>query len=625
MKRQRDIELELMAMKLNSALSEAAFYKEKAEGSVSRAEYDAVCAEKEAAVNQLKAERVLHETEIAEIKDSHKIELAVKDNTISELTLRLRDYQEIEATLQSENMDYKALMEFWRSKQFGASSESMVDEMDRIVGKLPQGKVDFMVETMGMINRINRTHGNPSDCSGKGKTNEDRADSQAAYANAGKSSKNEKQGKSWKKQLRCSLINKVFGIDLSELGPGAKVVQRMVNGKKRDEVTEIEICYCIPAKFYSDIFKVANCNVPGVDGTKCSKRPKLLFKIPVDASFARFYLEKKFGQNLSEGQIIEEMRRLGCTVDQATLNRWMHTIIGALMEVMLPEIKEEIRMSRFTHNDETRIIARSYNEEKEAYEYKTEYIHGILSPSANLFLMIYDNGSRSHEVQMEIFEGSNIEAFVADRCPLYTALQKEFESPPIRGACWIHFRRYLLHAFSQDSRLEPAIQLLARLFAAEKIISRTKNLTETQRVRERQDMCLPIVEAIFNFMQYVKDAGSEYGVLAHRAADYLLDDREGFSAFLSCGLIEIGNNAIERCFRHIAIGRHNWQQCGSHEAAKHTAFMYSLVESCRMNGIYFGDYIEHVLREIQNGNTDIRSLLPNHVKMPNKVAETPAA
>lgn len=65
MKRQRDIELELMAMKLNSALAEAAFYKEKAEGSVSRAEYDAVCAEKEAAVNQLKAERVLHETEVA--------------------------------------------------------------------------------------------------------------------------------------------------------------------------------------------------------------------------------------------------------------------------------------------------------------------------------------------------------------------------------------------------------------------------------------------------------------------------------------------------------------------------------------------------------------------------------
>lgn len=348
--------------------------------------------------------------------------------------------------------------------------------------------------------------------------------------------------------------------------------------------------------------------------------------VPVDASFARFYLEMKFQYNRSEGQIIAYLRKFGCKVDDATLNRWMHIIMDELMKRLLPAMKEEIRSSRFTHNDETRILVRSFDKEAGKDKYNTEYIHGVYSPSANLFLMLYKEGSRAHDVQMEIFEGSDIEAYIADRCPLYTAIQGEFEHPPIRGACWIHFRRYLLIAFKQDERLEPAVQLLARLFAAEKIISNMKNLTETKRVSERTDMCKPIVDALFSFMQSIKDAGSsEYGTLALRAANYLLDDKEGFSAFLTCGLIEISNNAIERCFRHLALGRRNWLQCGSHEAAEHTAFMYSLVESCKMNKIDFGDYIEHVLREIMDGNSDYPSLLPNHITLPQKETVTKVA
>ena len=230
------------------------------------------------------------------------------------------------------------------------------------------------------------------------------------------------------------------------------------------------------------------------------------------------------------------------------------------------------------------------------------------------------------KVQLEIFRESEIIAFLADRCPLYTALITALSCHPlIRGACWVHFRRYLLHAYNQDKRLEPMVHLIARLFAAERIISKMKNLTETQRVRERQRMCRPLVDAMISFMRKIKDAGIEYGVLARRAADYLLDDVEGFSAFLNCGLLEIENNAVERCFRNIAKGRENWLQCGSHNAARHTAFMYSLVESCKMNGLDFGLYIETVLRKIQNGDTDYNGMLPNAITLPNAVVNTTAA
>ena len=74
--------------------------------------------------------------------------------------------------------------------------------------------------------------------------------------------------------------------------------------------------------------------------------------------------------------------------------------------------------------------------------------------------------------------------------------------------------------------------------------------------------------------------------------------------------IEIHNIAIERCFRHIAMGRRNWGKAGSHKAAENLAFMYSLYESCKMNNLNFGRYIEDILTRMKDGDKDYKSMLP---------------
>lgn len=64
----------------------------------------------------------------------------------------------------------------------------------------------------------------------------------------------------------------------------------------------------------------------------------------------------------------------------------------------------------------------------------------------------------------------------------------------------------------------------------------------------------------------------------HGAVDYILDDEDAFRTFLSDGRIDMHNIAIERCFRHIAMGRRNWLQTGSHFSAQNLAFMFGLLE-----------------------------------------------
>ena len=597
MKRSQDIEVTRMALEIQSLQSRLAFYMEKSEKSVSREEYEAKEAENVALQRALVTQQAVHEHVMGDLQAKHAAELSAMQD-------KLNEYQEAQALLQTENVDLKTLIEFWRRHQFGASSETMTDMMDKVVGKLPTVKTAMLADILSMVDRLNRSDEVVpqlrSDSTGNVK---ERRDVQPRKATSGRNLK----------KMKCIDVREVLPADFSDLPPNYKVIMR----KGQPDTWEIEVLFLEKPKTWSKKYVMARCNIPGEDPAT-SRYPRLLFGgVPLDPTFASFVLEMKYGYNIPESRILEMLGKAGCRIPQATLNRWMHAVIEGLQAVLMPEIEKTIRNTRFTHNDETRILVCSQADDESSPSYKTEYIHGLLSPEANLFMMLYEKGSRGHQVQKRIFEDSNIMAFLADRCPMYGTLVSTLGSaPPVRGACWIHFRRYLLHAYLQDNRLEPMVQLLARLFQAEKIISGIKDLTDTRRIRERGLMCRPLVDAMFTFMGKVKEPGSDYGVLARRAASYLLDDREGFSAFLSCGLLEIGNNAVERCFRSIAKGRENWLQCGSHDAARHTAFMYSLVESCRMNDLDFGHYIETVLIRIQDGDTDFHGMLPNVIVLP---------
>ena len=63
-------------------------------------------------------------------------------------------------------------------------------------------------------------------------------------------------------------------------------------------------------------------------------------------------------------------------------------------------------------------------------------------------------------------------------------------------------------------------------------------------------------------------------------------------------------------FRHLAMGRRNWMHTGSHLGAENIAFVFSLFESCKLNDINFGDYIEDILTRLMEGEQDFMSLIP---------------
>lgn len=427
-----------------------------------------------------------------------------------------------------------------------------------------------------------------------------------------------------KRGIYTATVLKKMGIDYSNLPDNAKLIKR--KDKDGGDTWYVRTFEYVDAQVVCNEYKVGRFNVPGSD-PQSGKHPDTIIKgNPVMPSFARFYLFSKFFLNLSENRILEALKTMYTKIPQATLNYWMHQIMEMMRTRMEPVMLEAIKKSRFTHNDETRIRIRSRKSKTESFKYHTEYIQAVLSPEQKLVVMLYDEGTRSHELQEEkVFKGSSIKYFIADRAKLYETIENDLVEYHVeRTACWFHGRHYLVDAFIVDKRVKHLIQMINLLFEIERQSVDRKHTPE-QRFIFRLKYSRPIVLRIMNELEKIRLSGNEYGEMVHRAVNYILDDKKAFMKFLQDGQIEMHNNAIERMFRHIAIGRRNWLHSGSHFAASNIGFMYSLLESCKLNGVDFGEYVEDILTRMMNGQEVNESFLPNHYAPTSKKQETAAA
>jgi transposase len=65
--------------------------------------------------------------------------------------------------------------------------------------------------------------------------------------------------------------------------------------------------------------------------------------------------------------------------------------------------------------------------------------------------------------------------------------------------------------------------------------------------------------------------------------------------YLTDGRLEMSNNAAERAMRPLVLGRKNYLFCGSDAGGQRAACVYTIIETCRMNGINPQAYLADVL------------------------------
>jgi len=79
---------------------------------------------------------------------------------------------------------------------------------------------------------------------------------------------------------------------------------------------------------------------------------------------------------------------------------------------------------------------------------------------------------------------------------------------------------------------------------------------------------------------------------------------------------EINNCWIENQVRPFAIGRRNWLFVGNEPSGSNAALLYSLIQSCELNGIDPQLYLGYVLNQahsLRRKEVDPVTLLPNTI------------
>jgi transposase len=148
-----------------------------------------------------------------------------------------------------------------------------------------------------------------------------------------------------------------------------------------------------------------------------------------------------------------------------------------------------------------------------------------------------------------------------------------------------------------------------------------------RRVEGRRERAGPLVANLRAWLVDQRDRVSGKSEIA-KAINYGLSRWDAFTRFLKDGRICLSNNAAERAVRGIAIGRKNWLFAGSDEGGRRAAAMFTLIETCKLNGVDPQAWLADVLARLPDHPAKrIDQLLPWNWKAARDAAvqTTPAA
>ena len=98
-----------------------------------------------------------------------------------------------------------------------------------------------------------------------------------------------------------------------------------------------------------------------------------------------------------------------------------------------------------------------------------------------------------------------------------------------------------------------------------------------------------------------------------KALAYSIERWEKLSRYTQNGMLNIDNNPVENSIRPVALGRKNYLFAGSHEAARRSGMLYSLLGTCKLHGIEPYQWLKTTLSKISSHPINrITELLPHH-------------
>ncbi len=177
----------------------------------------------------------------------------------------------------------------------------------------------------------------------------------------------------------------------------------------------------------------------------------------------------------------------------------------------------------------------------------------------------------------------------------------------ILHGCWAHGRRKFVQAQQifpeRTTHMLTTIQQLCRSSAG---CARrpARPPSASKRVKKRRS---PILEELGMASKAPWHASQRVGLSRQLHPGAV----EQLFRFVSFGRVDIDHHLVEKSVRPLAPGRKAYRHAGSYKAAQRAAVIYSLLETCEMQGIDPQTWLEYVRECMPTHTTAIGDLLPH--------------
>lgn len=309
----------------------------------------------------------------------------------------------------------------------------------------------------------------------------------------------------------------------------------------------------------------------------------------------------KYGDHLPLHRLEHILKRQGAEIRRSTMWDWMAATAGLLVP-LCSLMKERLLKSTVIHTDDT-VLPLLEKGRKKAREAR---IWVYLGDTDNPFALFDYTKSRERDGP-KTFLGDYQGYLQADAFKGYDCIYAN--GSVIEVACWAHARRYFFDALkSAPQQADFAIKQIRELY---KIERETKELSNEERQKIRQEQAVPILDAIEKWLNEQVLFVLPKSLIA-KAVNYALNNWQALRQYTKDGQLNIDNNPAERAIRPVVIGRKNWLFVASDNGGRTAAILNSIVASCQRNKIDPQAYLANILPKLPNATTaDLVAMLPN--------------
>jgi transposase len=317
---------------------------------------------------------------------------------------------------------------------------------------------------------------------------------------------------------------------------------------------------------------------------------------------ARIVIDK-YVDHLPLYRQMQRFERSGVKLSYSTLTDWVKDTCN-LITPLFEALKAEVLQSGYLHADETPI--KVLDKDKKDSTHRGYY--WVYQNSMDKIVFFDYQQGRGREGPTDILQ--NFKGYLqTDGYVAYDVFDKKEGMMQIH--CMAHARRMFTDALDNDRLVaEHALREIQKLYAIERN-GKEQHLSVQAIKAVRQEQSVPILDSLGKWMkeEYIKAMPkSSIG----KALGYSIERWEKLCRYTENGMLNIDNNPVENSIRPVALGRKNYLFAGSHEAAKRSGMLYSLLGTCKMHGIEPYAWLKDILQTIADHPINkIQELLPH--------------